>query len=72
MFVGCNDGGNNAFYVREDCMNDQLQRIAESALFVETKAREVRDRSGKLTLQDHEQVRQQIVECLWLMLPQEK
>ncbi len=46
--MGSNSAGNNAFFVRKDCMTqDKLSANAEK--FVESKYRESRDQAGNLT-----------------------
>lgn len=47
-YMGSNSAGNNAFFVRKDCIN--LDRLPENAnVFVESKYRESRDQKGNLT-----------------------
>lgn len=47
-YVGTNSAGNNAFFVRKDCIaEDKLPK--ERNLFIESKYRESRDEKGKLT-----------------------
>lgn len=47
-YMGSNSAGNNAFFVRKDCIDSD--RIPEDAdIFVESKYRESRDEKGKLT-----------------------
>ena len=46
--MGTNSAGNNAFFVRKDCIaEDKLPK--ERNLFIESKYRESRDEKGKLT-----------------------
>ncbi|HLF19729.1 MAG TPA: hypothetical protein VI704_02970, partial [Bacteroidota bacterium] len=47
-FVGCNSGGNNAYFVRSDRLGS-LKRTTAAKGYVESKFRESRDRRGKLT-----------------------
>ncbi len=47
-FVGCNSGGNNAYFVRTDKLGS-IKRTTVAKGYVESKFRESRDRSGKLT-----------------------
>lgn len=47
-FVGCNSAGNNAYFVRNDLMNERVARISLEAGYVRSKYRESRDRKGKL------------------------
>lgn len=47
-YMGSNSAGNNAFFVRKDCIDSD--RIPEDAdIFVESKYRESRDEKGRLT-----------------------
>lgn len=47
-FMGSNSAGNNAFFVRKDCITpDQVPQNAD--IFIESKYRESRDKEGKLT-----------------------
>lgn len=46
--VGCNSAGNNAFFVKRDRLNGQPALTCEQA-YVESRFRESRDRSGRLT-----------------------
>lgn len=47
-YMGSNSAGNNAFFVRKDCMRPDL--VPENAnVFVESKYRESRDHNGNLT-----------------------
>lgn len=47
-YMGSNSAGNNAFFVRKDCIS--ADRIPKNAnIFVESKYRESRDKNGKLT-----------------------
>lgn len=46
--VGSNSAGNNAFFVRRDCLYD-LKEISVESAYVESRFRESRDTSGSLT-----------------------
>lgn len=46
--VGSNNAGNNAFFVRRDCLYD-LKEISVESSYVESRFRESRDASGALT-----------------------
>jgi len=46
--VGCNTAGNNAFFVRDDCLGN-LKRTSPQEAFVESQFRESRDPAGMLT-----------------------
>ncbi|NDF98722.1 MAG: hypothetical protein EB101_07320 [Chitinophagia bacterium] len=48
--VGCNSAGNNAYFVRNDCLGRVgLPRLSPEEAFVESKFRESRDQSGQFT-----------------------
>jgi hypothetical protein len=47
-FVGANSAGNNAFFVRRDCLPAALPEITAAAGYVPCKFREARDARGKL------------------------
>ncbi|TPQ36245.1 hypothetical protein C2U70_12885 [Bradyrhizobium guangdongense] len=47
-FVGSNSAGNNAFFVRRDCLNGQRVLTAAEG-YVESQFRESRDEAGRLT-----------------------
>jgi hypothetical protein len=46
--VGCNRGGNNAFFVRKDLLRDPLSPVSAAAAFVPSRFRESRDADGRL------------------------
>ncbi len=48
VFIGCNSSGNNAYFIRKDKLGSLKRTTAEKG-FIESKFRESRDRSGKLT-----------------------
>ena len=48
-FVGCNSAGNNAYFVRNDKINEKINPVSLAEGFVEKKYRESRDRVGRLT-----------------------
>lgn len=48
-FIGCNSAGNNAYFVRDDKLNENVKAISLADGFVEKKYRESRDKSGRLT-----------------------
>lgn len=56
-FVGCNSFGNNAFFVRNDCVGN-MGSLIDSAEFVEGKYRESRDREGNLSYVDRKKMRE--------------
>ena len=46
--MGSNSAGNNAFFVRKDCM--EAERVPKNAnVFIESKYRESRNQAGQLT-----------------------
>ncbi len=47
-FVGCNDAGNNAYFVRKD-KSDRLKKYTAAEGYVESKFSESRDENGQLT-----------------------
>lgn len=50
VFIGCNSAGNNAFFVQKKyAQRSAIKKLIKSARFVESKFRESRDQSGKLT-----------------------
>lgn len=46
--VGCNSAGNNAFFVRRDCLAHEVPERAPAQAYVEAAFREARDRAGRL------------------------
>lgn len=48
-FIGCNSAGNNAYFVRNDKLNEKIKPVGLMEGFVESKYRESRDKKGKLT-----------------------
>ena len=48
-FIGCNSAGNNAYFVRRDKLNNIVKEISLEEGYVLSKARESRDKNGKLT-----------------------
>ena len=51
-FIGCNSAGNNAYFVRRDKLNGRVTEVSLDQGYVESKFRECRDRSGRLTFQN--------------------
>ena len=47
--VGVNAAGNNAFFVRDDLLNDKVEVLSVQAAYSPANYRESRDRSGNLT-----------------------
>ena len=48
-FIGCNSAGNNAYFVRNDKLNDKVREVSLIDGFVQSKYRESRDINGLLT-----------------------
>lgn len=48
-FIGCNKAGNNAYFIRNDLLNDRIKPLSIKAGFVESKFRESRDKNGMLS-----------------------
>ena len=48
-FIGCNSAGNNAYFVRDDKLNDNIRKTTLENGYVLSKSRESRDRDGRLT-----------------------
>jgi hypothetical protein len=49
VFIGCNSAGNNAYFVRKDRIKINIPILTPTKGYVESKFRESRDRSGRLT-----------------------
>lgn len=54
-FIGCNSAGNNAYFIRDDKMNDGLPKVNLEDGYVESKFRESRDIDGKLSYLNKEE-----------------
>jgi len=48
-FIGSNSAGNNAYFVRNDKLNDSVQEVSLESGYVLSMFRESRDRDGRLT-----------------------
>lgn len=48
-FIGCNSAGNNAYFVRQDVMNERVTSVALGQGYVPSKYRESRDEEGNLS-----------------------
>jgi hypothetical protein len=48
-FIGCNSAGNNAYFVRNDKLNDSIREISLEDGYVISRFRESRDEEGRLT-----------------------
>lgn len=48
IFIGCNQAGNNAYFVRKDKINSKIKEISLEEGYVKSKFRESRDNNGKL------------------------
>lgn len=47
--IGCNEGGNNAYFVRKDLLNDRIQRVEATAAFRAGKFRQGRNRDNSFS-----------------------
>ncbi len=47
-FIGCTSAGNNAFFMRNDKINNKIKILSVKEGFVESKFRESRDNNGAL------------------------
>ena len=56
-FIGCNSGGNNAYFVRNDKLNDVVKSATLEQGYVESKYRESRDKNGNLSFLNKTQAR---------------
>lgn len=56
-FVGCNSSGNNAYFVKNDLMNDSLLEKTLEEGYVKSKFREARNEDGKLFLESLDNVK---------------
>ncbi|WDE95972.1 hypothetical protein PQO03_09625 [Lentisphaera profundi] len=48
-FIGCNSAGNNAYFIKNEKLNDVVRECSLEQGFVESKFRESRDSEGKLS-----------------------
>ncbi|GAB6907650.1 hypothetical protein JCM12296A_34870 [Desulfosarcina cetonica] len=48
-FIGCNSAGNNAYFIRDEMLNEYVKPISLEKGFVASKVRECRDKNGKLS-----------------------
>jgi hypothetical protein len=48
-FIGCNSAGNNAYFVRNDALNDAVREVLLEDGYVVSKFTESRDTHGRLT-----------------------
>lgn len=48
-FIGCNSGGNNAYFVRNDKLNDVVRPVTLEQGYIESKFRESRDKNNNLS-----------------------
>jgi hypothetical protein len=48
-FIGCNSAGNNAYFVRNDHINEQIKNVSESAEYINSLFRESRSKNGLKT-----------------------
>ena len=57
-FIGCNNAGNNAYFVRKDKLNDIVKEVQLSEGYVESKYRESRNKKGSLSLLSKKEARE--------------
>ena len=48
-FIGCNNAGNNAYFIRRDAMNGRVTKVSLTQGYVKSKYRESRDPAGRLS-----------------------
>lgn len=52
VFIGCNQAGNNAYFVRKDKINSKIKEVFLEEGYVKSKFRESRNRNGELNFLD--------------------
>jgi hypothetical protein len=57
VLVGCNSAGNNAFFVRQDCLPAGMPALAAEQAFVAASFREARNQRGELAFLTHDEER---------------
>lgn len=57
-FIGCNGGGNNAYFVRNDKLNDVVKPTTLEKGYTESKFRESLDENGNLSYLDKDKARE--------------
>lgn len=60
VFIGCNQAGNNAYFIRKDKINNKIKEVSLEKGFVVSKFRESRSMDGSLTYLDKERAYQEI------------
>ncbi|WP_216818601.1 hypothetical protein [Aliarcobacter skirrowii] len=60
VFIGCNQAGNNAYFVRKDKVNSKIKEVSLQEGYVKSKFRESRDKNGKLNFLDKVQAYNEI------------
>lgn len=60
VFIGCNQAGNNAYFIRKDKINSKIKEVSLEEGYVKSKFRESRDRDGKLNFLDKVQAYNEI------------
>jgi len=48
--IGCNEAGNNAYFIRKDLLNERIRATSVESAFREARFRESRDQHGSLSL----------------------
>lgn len=60
IFIGCNQAGNNAYFVRKDKMNSKIKEVSLEDGYVLSKFRESRDINGNLNFLNKSQAYEEI------------
>lgn len=60
VFIGCNQAGNNAHFIRKDKINNKIKEVSLEKGFVVSRFRESRSMDGSLTYLDKERSYQEI------------
>lgn len=60
VFIGCNQAGNNAYFVRKDKVNPKIKEVSLEEGYVESKFRESRNINGELNFLDKAQAYNEI------------
>lgn len=61
--IGCNSAGNNAYFLRHDLLDEDLQEVSPTSAFVKPQFRDSRDERGRLDYRDYT-ARQKIIRGL--------
>ena len=60
IFIGCNQAGNNAYFIRKDKINSKIKEVSLEDGYVISKFRESRDINGSLNFLDKLQAYEEI------------